>query len=779
MSRRRTDALPFLALAALGLSSLVSGSARADDPEEWERDAPADVFFASPKDEVGYPTHLVLRIVDDISGDALPGATVALHSQREYPTTGLFGADMTGIADEDGWVRMRPGWRGWMSCEWAYVEAPGHAGAAVRPGDNEIEIRLQRAQDVVVQVRDGLDRPVDGAVLGVRVSSTCGHMNDQRVSVTGADGLAVVHGLCRGNLWDWNFDWEAWVVADGIESDYRYLRVPTRPAAPQVLRFGPSRPVTGTILDPAGKPLAGVHVGLFGFHRGPWSLTDAEGTFRLVGWHANLDLQAIREYEGMYEKGRPADPRFDAPPPGVKRAFRMPRPGEPLVEEPRLAVRITARDANTKEPLEDVDLVAYRDGDGWTTREAGEIKALPHGTFTVLAGEGLSRYASTKGRIEVADEMPAPLVLDVARNPDVPVVVEDDPGEVEIVLVSADHARNVGEDEVKAGRVAVPPGVECAFRVTVHGNPESRHDERHVEFVPIPVEGRGPGMPPIHIHATRTAVVKARFAGPDGEPVPGWLVDDVEEHVGGSHYERWPSEGPPAQAEPSVTRLEEGPVELLAIPEGKAFLPRIVSVTVPAGARGGPSIDLGVLRLEPRGDRRLTIERADGKPAELRRLRVVHEGALRELPLEEEGVYDPVLVPLATGDLVEATGSFTDDPGVAPRKIRWTLSGPGPWTLKADDDRTSLAVEPRDDAGKEIDATLVIDGTSYAPTWWDDAGKRHPVEVRGLTPGPHRVAVAAADRITRLYRVVLKDGERRVLSPRLRPAPPPSAPTAK
>ena len=69
-----------LSCTALVLLSLGVGPARADDEGEWEREADPDLFFVSPVDSDGHPTHVVVRVVDDQTGEALPGATVALHA---------------------------------------------------------------------------------------------------------------------------------------------------------------------------------------------------------------------------------------------------------------------------------------------------------------------------------------------------------------------------------------------------------------------------------------------------------------------------------------------------------------------------------------------------------------------------------------------------------------------------------------------------------------------------------------------------------------------------
>jgi hypothetical protein len=772
---RRLQTLLVVALAAAALAS--PASIRADEPEEWERDAPPDTFFVSPVDAEGHRTHVVLRIVDDVTGDPLPGATVALHGQTEYPITGLVGADRTGIADEDGWVRIRMddmGFAGddWRGVYWKYVEAPGHAGAAVRTGDVDGEIRLQGARDALVQVRDALDRPVGGATVGVRVSSTCGHMNDQRIAVSDFDGLAVVPGLCSDESPDWNCGWEAWTVSEGIRSEYHDVVVPLRRSRPQVLRHLPSRPIEGVVVDHEGKPLAGAHVGVPWMHRGPWTETDSAGRFRLVGAPLGLDVEVVEEYPGMYAAGAAPTPKFTPPPNEVSRVFRMPPPGKPMAVEPLFDTAIVARDAETRETHEDAPLVAFRDGDGWTTREDGEITRLPAGSFTVLAGGGLSPYAEVRARVEVKDGPPAPVSLDLKRHPGVRVAWRDDPERVSIALVSADDERDV-EEEVLSGAVSVPPGVECAFRVS-----QGRLDEGHVEYVPVPVEGRGAEAPPIVIHATRAAVVKARLAGPDGEAVPGRLVAAVDRCLRGAYCPELGEEYP-AHAEPSVSLLEGGDLEVLAVPEGKAFLPRIVAVHVPAGARGGAPIDLGTIRLVPRGDRRLTVLRANGDPATEARIRWVRDGVARWWHASDESnahVVDPDPVPLAEGDEVEATARW-EEGDFFERTIRMRLSGTGPWTLRGEPSRGSVAVDATDEEGKPLEASLVVDGRAYeGMSFTDDAGKRRLVEVTGLAPGPHRIAAFAKGRVTRLYRVVLKEGERRVLRPTLRPVPPVAAP---
>jgi hypothetical protein len=100
--------------------------------------AVADVFYVSPMDARGNPTHVVFRVVDDVSGEPLPGATATLRQEDDEPVTGIVAAIRTGVADAEGWIRMRAddlGWEPtWLGVVKAYVEAPGHAGLAYTKG---------------------------------------------------------------------------------------------------------------------------------------------------------------------------------------------------------------------------------------------------------------------------------------------------------------------------------------------------------------------------------------------------------------------------------------------------------------------------------------------------------------------------------------------------------------------------------------------------------------------------------------------------------------------
>ncbi len=761
-----------MALGAVALA--LPGGVAAEEPEEWERDAPSDLFYVSPIDAKGVPTHAVFRVVDDLTGEPLPGATAAFEEGSEHPVTGLVPAARTGIADAEGWVRIRGDDFGaeptWVGAFWTYVEAAGHAGLAVENGRIDGEFRLGRAHDVVVEVRDAFDRPLAGATIGVRGSNTCGHNPDQRVAVSDREGRAVLHGLGLDGDDGETRTWEAWIVGEGIRSTYHEIAVPVYPSSPrmlpQILRHGPSAPIEGTVLDSEGRPVRGAHVGARGLHRGPWTVTDSSGAFRLVGAErfCEVTVESDDAERGTSEAG------FTAPPPGPRWIVRLPPPGKDLPSPPTFDVEIRLLDAKTKEAIEGdlVPVVAVRDGDGWTVLNPAKPGIdLPSGSWTVFAGGGVSAWAQASARVDVKDERPPALTIEVTRNPGVRVACEDDPAKVSVWLVSASDERMVDPSEWKAGAVPVPVGGECVFRV--QGGSRTWDAGPEATFVPIPLDRGGPDAKPIRLRALPPLVVHARLVTPDGKPTAGWLTPDLE-RTRGVRYEDWdPAE--PARSEPTTQAYAEREVGVLVIPEDPALLPQVVTVRIPAGTVDGLQVDAGTVRLWPRGDRRLTVLGRDGKPHPNAEVRIIRDGIARHVPPSDDPIIDPRLLPLAAGDLVEVTARW-DIWKHSARPVRKRLEGSGPWTIRDDLPATSIALEAADEAGKPIDATLVIDGKAYegAPVV-DDEGVRRPFEVEGVDVGPHRVAVSAANRVTRLYRVVLKEGEHRVLAPRLGPVP--------
>ncbi len=789
---RRFRAAQFARLAVAALALGVAGPATADESEEWVRDAGPDAFYVSPTNKDGEPTHVVIRIVDHATGDPLPGASVALVRQAAYPLTGPASPERVARADEDGWIRLRaddlgPGSR-WQYVYTKYLEAPGHAGLALPNGLDAGEFRLSRARTATVEVRDALDRPVPGATIGLIGSQHYRTLPDQRVVVTGADGRATVPNVAPREGQEESAGWEGWVVHGSIEADYHQLEFPSwRSDHVQILRHGPAHAVEGTILHADGTPAVGLPVGGTFRNRGPWTRTDSQGNFRLEGAPTAFGAYPCW-IDVVADEAAPLAqaPSFVAPPAGYRRTLRLPAKGAPVVPPASHPVEIVLRDSATKAPIEGrVPVVAVREADGETfTNEKEPIAALPPGAWTILVGGGASPWALVRARLNVLDAKDAPtttLVVDVRRNPEMRIEFAGDPAENPVELVTATDVRKITPEELSARSVPVPANGECAFRVGYE--PANREKQR--SFAPIPAGARLPSAKPFHIPSPKPVVVHATLAGPDGKSVPGWLA------TGPSWWfdepGSWEPEGP-AGLEPEVSDFAEGRIDLLAIAEDRTLAPRLVTVPLPPGSIEGGVVDAGRVALESRGDTSLTVVAAEGKPLEYAQLRVTRGTVVRTWGHEvivtrgtvvrtwehEEGVevFDPRLSPLAAGDVVEVVGAKTAKRYAT--SLRRRLEGPGPWTIRDDRPDTSIVVDPCDEQGKPFDAVLVIDGKAFdTEATVDDDGTRHPFELAGLAPGPHRIAVSARDCVTRLYRVVLKAGEHRTIQARLRERPKP------
>lgn len=767
---------------------LTLGAARpasAEEPAEWMRDAPPEVFYLSPTNTAGVPTHVVIRVVDHATGEPIRAASAALYAQSDRPITGLVPPDRIGFADEDGWIRIRAddlGWTPtWTMGYWKYVEAPGHAGVAVHPGDNEGEVRLSRARRATVEVRDVLDHPLSNVTIGWRVSSTCGHMPDQRLVVTGLDGRADVPDVAPSEGQEFAFGWECWAVHPSIESDYHELEFSRHAGPAQILRHAPSYAIEGTILDADGKPVAQAWVGGNGAHRGPWARTDSSGRFSLFGARLRNPWLSVETPDWPTGSGAPELPSFLAPPAGVHRTFRLPRKAKVAPDPATHPVTLRVRNAATHEEIDDeerVRLIAVREADGWTADPTQPITSLPSGAWTLHVGGGASPWARARLHVEVPDAMDAPpvaLVVDAERNPAIRFRFAGNPLDANVELVTESEARTVTTNELNARSISVPADGECAFRVGYRAA-ESSTVARWL-YTPISAEARHAGAEPIRIALPAPMTIVAKLAGPDGKTVLGWLAADVARLVDDTEFADWEPEASP-RLSPELSVYAEGSIDLLAIPENRTLAPRVVTVALPPGSIEGGWLDAGIVRLEPRGDTSLHVLLPDDKPAEYTELRVVRAGAVRTWhPREAPTVFDPPLTPLAEGDVVEVVGASWGKAYLPP--IRRRLEGPGPWTIRNDLPDTSILVDPEDEDGKPIVAMLVIDGKPLrTEAYTDEHATRHPFEVAGLTPGPHRIAICARDHVTRLCRVVLEAHEHRTIPARLRvQAPSPAPPT--
>jgi hypothetical protein len=382
---------------------------------------------------------LEARVVDERTGKPVAGAEVRLHHEVEHPGPGPVAPVHTARTDADGRVRvaradlppaLRDDERPW---DWAYVEAPGYAPNALYNSAAETRVvELRAPADVVVVVRDLLDRPVAGAQLSWILG--CGHAPDARQAVTGADGAATLLGIQAEGTG------QTWVVAEGLLSDY----ADGEPRAGRVRHTpGWALTVVGRVLTHEGKPAAGVAVGGRESHRGPWARTDLDGRFRLAGLVQEPgETIYIEPFDGRVPHARAEGPSYavHAPPPDIPLVFRLPAPGaEHEPERPSARIVVDLRHENGMAPEEPLALLAVREADGLTFH--GEVDPMeetgmawidvPAGAYAVLLrrlADSGAAVAERRGHAVAAAGAgayvrmppPRPLWVKVQRAPGLP-----------------------------------------------------------------------------------------------------------------------------------------------------------------------------------------------------------------------------------------------------------------------------------------------------------------------------------------------------------------------
>ncbi len=151
-----------------------------------------DVFPCSgPMDELGRHRSLVTRVVDAVTGVAIPGAALSVieePAERAHAPHVL----RTAVSGADGWLRMSiadvPA--GPLAC---MAQASGYATVVSSGSIAPFPVRMRRAGLVHLRVTDTLGRPVQD----VRVDAVTGAMEvlTSVTAVTNSDGLAGLSGV--------------------------------------------------------------------------------------------------------------------------------------------------------------------------------------------------------------------------------------------------------------------------------------------------------------------------------------------------------------------------------------------------------------------------------------------------------------------------------------------------------------------------------------------------------------------------------------------------------
>lgn len=752
-------------------------SVRADPPPdaEWEREAEREIVLNPPLDPDGVPTTIAARVEDAATGRGIAGARVDYYPEKAHPVPGVVPPAKPGEVDAAGaaWHR-RTGWtdgQGWARIDlsgvgkrgtpWVFAEAPGFAPGAEYSGGSQIVLSLRRGYDVPIEVRDAWDRPLPRAEVALVMG--CGHTPELRGVVTDEAGRAIMEGINpRGS--------RCWIRHERAEAEYHDLGRWAPGAPPLVLRCRPGRAVEGRVLDAEGRPVGGAFVGWPTTHHGPWAETDATGHFRLLGIPASGDTTLNVELgDPPVDAHMPApDVTAVAPPEGIPLVVRLPPPSAAAgSEEPEAASAAVTLEVvrPSGERAEPGYVVAVRRSDGKTfdgSYENGPGSLL---RLHLPPGDYLLRSWETEDP-SVADTLvPQDLVVSgleprterCVTRPRRPyrIVVRGRPQGSDIWLDTAAGSAVLDSALFDGGVFHAP--AEGPVGLTLESEGGARR-------IALPADGMAPDAKPLEVIWDQTRRVQLRFVSPDGKPVPAVCTpwDPTEDPV-----LETPSKGE-VTAEPEILFTGASPRWIYVRPRDPAWLARYVAL---------PAIEALVkdeaqrtIRVEPRGTRRLTIVRADGSPSRV--VKVTVSFGARSFdgfpadPTDWSADEDPEGL-LRPGATVRVEAMDVDAPIVA------TLEGSGPWTVTIPSGSITVRVSP--DGGEDLeDVTALFDGAPQSPsgaTEKDGGVATEVVPIRGVAAGPHDLVVSSPGRRSRLFHVILKDGEARTLTARLRKTP--------
>ncbi len=688
------------------------------------------------------PTALALRVVDQ-QGRGLPGARIYSVGEARHPLPRLVNEKedlVYGPTDEWGRLRVEEPQVSW---DHMLVLADGYAPSNEwRTEGSDTVCRLARGEDLAVTVRDPLDRPVANVLVGYRLH--CGHTPDVRQARTDAQGHAVLPRIDRRDTkWLWpvgeSIASEDFAVADGYPFSRRGI----------VLRPDWGAVCEGVVFDANGAPVAGAAVGGRGWHRGPWTFTDAGGAFRLLGF-APFERVHVDPDDDTF--GGETSTTIVACP-GLPVRVRLPakdgRSTEP--HEPEILVRV--RSADPTRPLRELDeVLAWRKEDGrggsYGRGENGSLDLpLAAGTWVVRVEGRPETGGSGEAVVVVSGTTEVAVPRETLRTLRVDASALGPNDEVRLHLPG--RTVDVTRD-VTRGAIVLPTVGEALLRV-------SRADRVRSVRVPALV---GADAAPLPLRPPDSTTITARLRGPDGSEVKAgvrleaWLPTSLGEE-GDDGEEDGAEDGGRDPVPPSLATEAVGLTWFVARPMDAKL--GGVAVEVDLGAGEVHTIDLGELRLPERSSLVVSIEPPAGVAAE----DTVVQGVVPDIDwrwLTTAAAEEPSRLPFAL-----PVGSVLV--GGAPHRlpVRVAADGRGPYRVAWPKGALEVVV-PSAEGGILGAVQVLVDGDRF------EAGPvRNVVFVGGIPAGEHRVLVCAPGRKAREYRATWTEGETKWLSADLPP----------
>lgn len=371
----------------LTLALLASGAARPQDPGN-------------------------VRVVDAATGGPVARAEVLGVREVDTPVFGTTWSEARGVTDADGWATL-PEVTAKREYQWVIVRAEGYGIAGQmdvpRPEWTVEPVALHPEVPAGVRVLDHLGRPVDGLHLGLCVG--CGHTPDVASAVTDAAGRATLPGIGR----EIDGIADVYPVGEGVLTDYLYVDWDAARGGVYETMAEPGGTLEGRLLHADGSPAVAHGVGVPERHRGPWTVTDEEGRFRLPGLKPRL-----ASYLQVKAPTGETIASFEGSRIGVERTLRLPEEFWGDTEPARdgeLALSVFVESGPGRDPALwplGVPVLATQLDTGWCEQfflTVGEesVLELPRGPYLIEVGGGSSPFAPRRlERVEVSPEVATP-----------------------------------------------------------------------------------------------------------------------------------------------------------------------------------------------------------------------------------------------------------------------------------------------------------------------------------------------------------------------------------
>jgi hypothetical protein len=707
-----------LLLVSLGPGDVCSGG----DDAEWVRSYLPYLPDTVPLNEQGQPTMLAIRVMTDDGVDTVPvaGASVSAWTEELKPTALESRKLGEGKSDEYGIANVT--WKDGNPHHWV-VEAPGRGTTRWGGGPDGLACEDLLPEGVTKRVR--LLGPMGDILVGAKVElfHGCPHSPTLRSGITDAKGIVVFEDLPEDP-----HAFQMRIDAPGVRSKSSYWLPWPRARVgegdlPPTLVTEPGHDVEGQVLDPDGRPLAGIIVREILQWRGSVAMTDARGRFLLRGVGESCRIAFYHPDAPFGERPSALVLTFSADVP-LRVVLRRDRPNDPANGEPRHTVDVEAlvRWPKATMPGHFVPVTLTRLADGFTIRGGtGQIgwgfftAQVPPGEYRITAGGGFSGMEAASETVSVprADARTVRFVLERQSRPDI-------------------RGRWRTKEETASFRI---PGAMSLKRTLSYLPANSRaalvlDGSRVFPFGPTKNGRREVVIPPSEV-----VEISARVRTEDE------TVESYDIEVNGTIVDwkgRWSAKVAWAGAYTVVATAPDHKTER-----------RIIEIPPTPG-----KIDLGEILLRKSSYRTFSIVDAKGNPV-----------------LDADMTFD------SSGSDFDHPWASKDDDGtffitVGPRPDPWIVEGDGRYPTRVELSHTSPAeiripagrvtVTIQDGAGKTLEPVGCLDALRFEVT--DGV-----LDLRGVPDGPHTLILGARGHMGEVRRIVLKDGEHRRITTSLPP----------